>query len=319
MNYALRLFTGLASPAGPEARLLILIFHRVLATADPLFPQEATAETFDWQIATLKRLFNVLPLEQAVSLLQSGALPARAAAITFDDGYRDNVEIALPILKSHGVPATFFIASGFLDVGCMWNDVVIETLRRSPLRTLELRALSMQNLPIETLTQRRHAVNTLIGKLKYLDSQTRVEQAATLAKLGGVEPPRDLMMSSTQVRELFAAGMGIGAHTVSHPILARLKMDAARAEIENGKRALENLIQAPINLFAYPNGKPNEDYNAEHVDLARALGFSAAFSTAWGTASRHSDLFQLPRFTPWDRTPLRFGARLVHNLLRNRR
>lgn len=318
MSCVLRLLTGLASPAGSEARLSVLIFHRVLANPDPLFPQETTAETFDWQIAMLKRVFNVLPLEQAVSLLQSRALPARAAAITFDDGYRDNAEIALPILRSHGVPATFFIASGFLDGGCMWNDVVIETVRRSPLRTLELSALSMQNLPIETLTQKRQAVTTLIGKLKYLDLQTRAEQADVLAKLGGVDPPRDLMMSSAQVRELFAAGMGIGAHTVHHPILARLKIDAARAEIENGKHALENLIQAPINLFAYPNGKPNEDYNAEHVDLAQALGFSAAFSTAWGTASRHSDLFQLPRFTPWDRTPLRFGARLAHNLVRNR-
>lgn len=318
MSYVLRLLTGLASPAGSEARLSVLIFHRVLANPDPLFPQETTAETFDWQIAMLKRVFNVLPLEQAVSLLQSRALPARAAAITFDDGYRDNAEIALPILRSHGVPATFFIASGFLDGGCMWNDVVIETVRRSPLRTLELSALSMQNLPIETLSQKRQAVTTLIGKLKYLDLQTRAEQADVLAKLGGVDPPRDLMMSSTQVRELFAAGMGIGAHTVHHPILARLKIDAARAEIENGKHALENLIQAPIHLFAYPNGKPNEDYNAEHVGLAQALGFRAAFSTAWGTASRHSDLFQLPRFTPWDRTPLRFGARLAHNLVRNR-
>jgi peptidoglycan/xylan/chitin deacetylase (PgdA/CDA1 family) len=109
--------------------------------------------------------------------------------------------------------------------------------------------------------------------------------------------------------------MQVGAHTCTHPILARCADEQALAEIGDSKRALESLLQAPVPPFAYPNGKPGDDYDARHVRMARAAGFAAAVSTAPGAASHASDLFQLPRFSPWDRTALRYGARLVGNLL----
>jgi peptidoglycan/xylan/chitin deacetylase (PgdA/CDA1 family) len=110
--------------------------------------------------------------------------------------------------------------------------------------------------------------------------------------------------------------MTIGAHTVTHPILACTSDSAARHEIVASKRALEEQLGAPVGLFAYPNGKPGRDYSAAHVAMVREAGFDAAFSTAWGVASRTSDPFQLPRFTPWDRAPWRFGVRLAQNLRR---
>jgi peptidoglycan/xylan/chitin deacetylase (PgdA/CDA1 family) len=122
------------------------------------------------------------------------------------------------------------------------------------------------------------------------------------------------MMSSDQVRRLHAAGMTIGAHTVSHPILARLPREQALREIVDGRLRLEQIIGAAVRLFAYPNGKPGTDYHAESVELVRAAGFDAAFSTAWGVATRTSDLLQIPRFTPWDRTPSRFALRMLHNM-----
>jgi peptidoglycan/xylan/chitin deacetylase (PgdA/CDA1 family) len=124
------------------------------------------------------------------------------------------------------------------------------------------------------------------------------------------------MMRSDQVRNLRRAGMQIGAHTVSHPILARLDEAQARDEIETGKGQLEDLLGERVTLFAYPNGKPGEDYRPDNVALVRAAGFRAAFSTAWGSAHRHTDVFQVPRFTPWDRSRLRFGLRMAHNLRR---
>ena len=120
----------LLSPGQRNGRLSILIFHRVLAQVDPLFPEEVDAARFDVICGWLRRWFNVLPLDAAVRRLRDGSLPRRAAAITFDDGYADNHDIALPILKKHGLPSTFFIATGFLDGGCMWNDTVIEAIRR---------------------------------------------------------------------------------------------------------------------------------------------------------------------------------------------
>jgi peptidoglycan/xylan/chitin deacetylase (PgdA/CDA1 family) len=109
------------------------------------------------------------------------------------------------------------------------------------------------------------------------------------------------------------AGMSIGAHTVTHPILANLDDNTARGEILESKVYLERLLREPVNLFAYPNGKPTRDYTATHVDMIQNLGFEAAVSTAAGVAHLGCDLFQIPRFTPWDRTQLRFGLRLARN------
>jgi peptidoglycan/xylan/chitin deacetylase (PgdA/CDA1 family) len=132
-----------------------------------------------------------------------------------------------------------------------------------------------------------------------------------------VEPPMDLMMSSGQVCALREAGMVIGAHTVSHPILARLERAAAASEIGRGKQMLESLLGEPVTLFAYPNGRPGEDFTDEHAVLAREAGFDAAVTTAWGAASAATDRYGLPRFTPWDTGRLRFGLRLIGNLKRH--
>ena len=123
------------------------------------------------------------------------------------------------------------------------------------------------------------------------------------------------MLTSTQLRQLHAAGMGLGAHTVSHPILAAMSERAARNDIANGKRELEQLLQAPVTLFAYPNGKAGRDYGPAHVEIVKSLGFAAAVATDWGVARAGAglDLFQLPRFTPWDRGRLAFLWRLRQN------
>jgi peptidoglycan/xylan/chitin deacetylase (PgdA/CDA1 family) len=110
------------------------------------------------------------------------------------------------------------------------------------------------------------------------------------------------------------SGIGIGAHTVNHPILASIDLATARAEIAQGKQALEEMIGEKVPLFAYPNGKPDADYRAEHVALVKELGFEGAVSTAWGACKGEPDVFQLPRFSPWDRTALRFALRMARNL-----
>ncbi len=308
---------GLLSPGGRRARLSVLIFHRVLPRPDPLFPGEIDTAQFDAICQWVKGWFNVLPLDEAARRLREGDLPARALSITFDDGYADNHDVALPILKKHGLPATFFIATGFLDGGRMWNDTVIEAIRRAALPQLDLRGVCGMDLgthPLRTVEERRAAIDRVIGSIKYMAPAERQAVVDALAVRAETALPHDLMMSSEQVRAMHRAGMQIGGHTVSHPILARLDRRAARDEIEAGKTTLETLTGEPVTLFAYPNGKPVEDYTGEAVELVKETGFDAAVSTAWGAANAATDRFQLPRFTPWDRTKLRFGVRLAANL-----
>ena len=313
----LKSLLGLASPGGDGGRLSTLIFHRVLAEPDPLFPQETDRPRFDLICGWVRHWFNVLPLDEAVVRLKERTLPPRAMAITFDDGYEDNASVALPVLQRHGLPATFFVATGFLDGGRMWNDTVIEAIRRCAKSTLDLRAVPAGGFGIydvATAETKRSAIEDILSKAKYLPPAERQAFSETLARLAGAVLPDDLMMSSRQVRLLADSGMQIGAHTVTHPILAGLGDGEACSEIERSKSCLEELLDRPVTLFAYPNGKPGVDYGPAAVVGARAAGFAAAVSTAWGAAGPDSEVFQLPRFTPWDRSRLRFGTRLLANL-----
>lgn len=313
---ASRALLRLFSPGVLGGRLSILIYHRVLAQQDLVFPDESDAETFDRQIGQLAACFNILPLDDAIQGLRKGKLPPRAACITFDDGYADNTEIALPILQKHGVPATFFVATGFLDGGRMFNDTVIELIRRAPGDTVDLESLGLGKFSIGTVPERRQAISQLLDKLKYLPSESRQSAVEEMSMLIPVDLPRNLMMTSSQVRELHNAGMEIGGHTVSHPILAKMENSAACADIANGKEVLESIIRAPVRFFAYPNGKPGRDYLPDHVRMVEKLGFEAAVSTAHGAARKDSDLYQLPRFTPWDKGPVRFALRMARNMLK---
>jgi len=307
----------LLAPGGKSPRLSILIYHRVLPQSDSLFPAEVDAKTFDRQMAQVAACFNVMPLSEAASGLRHGTLPRRAACITFDDGYADNATVALPILQRYGLCATFFIATGFLDGGRMWNDTVIELVRRAPDVILDLSEIGLGQLAIATLGQRQQAITSLLNRLKYLPPEVRQSQVEQLSARIPVALPDDLMMSSDQVRRLHQAGMEIGGHTVSHPILARMDSAAARREIVQGKEVLEQMIGAPVRSFAYPNGKPGQDYHDLHVQIVKEAGFEVAVSTAWGAARRESDRYQLPRFTPWDRNATRFTLRMAQNLMRN--
>jgi peptidoglycan/xylan/chitin deacetylase (PgdA/CDA1 family) len=303
------------SPAGPKAKLSILIFHRVLPQADPLFPGEATVESFDAQLRLLKSIFNVLPLPEAIARLKDGSLPSRAAAISFDDGYADNYTHALPILQQHGLHATFFIATAYLNGGRMFNDTVIESVRRSPLSQLDLSELGLGIHAIDSDAAKAHAIGQLLPKVKYLPLDQREVTAANIAlRAKSASLPDDLMMSTAQLTNLHAAGMEIGGHTQHHPILAKLSHAEAKAEIAAGKTWLEATLGERVRLFAYPNGKPGVDYLPEQASLARELGFDAAVSTQHGVSTVASDMYQLARFTPWDTRLNAYALRLLQNL-----
>lgn len=302
-----------------QADLTILIYHRVLEQPDPLLPEQMHAALFARQLAWLTRWFTVLAPSMAIRRLVENSLPRRAACITFDDGYADNADVALPILQRFGLKAGFFISSGYLDGGRMWNDSIIDAMRAAPHGQLDLSGHGLESLgslPLTSLAERRHAIALLLGKLKYLPFGQRQQIADTLyLKLAnksarGCTAP---MMSSAQLQTLHRAGMDIGAHTVSHPILAALSQQAARAEMANGKRHLETLLQAPVTLFAYPNGKHQQDYGQQHADIAASLGFVAALATDHGVACPGCDLFHLPRFTPWRPGQLGFLWQLHNN------
>jgi peptidoglycan/xylan/chitin deacetylase (PgdA/CDA1 family) len=274
---------------------------------------------FTRHLELITSIFNILPLDEAVQKLRTRGLPPRPACITFDDGYADNAEIALPLLRKFGVTATFFISTGFLDGRIMWNDMVIESVRQAIGDTLDLSSIELGAFSISTKPARRATVKALLSALKYLEASERADRCAAIVQIARATLPPDIMLRSADVKALHEAGMGIGAHTVNHPILSRLPPGLAEREISEGREKLQEITGSSISLFAYPNGKPDVDYDRRHVAIVRKLGFDAAVSTGWGVASATTDPFQLPRFTPWDKTPSGFTIRLLRNLVTRER
>lgn len=312
---ALRLAAGVlprvCNPSG-QPRLSILIYHRVVPERDPMRPGEPTQAEFDWQMRLLAEQFTPLSLEEAARRLVDGSLPRRAVCVTFDDGYADNEQLALPVLARYGIPATVFVSTGYLNGGRMFNDTVIEALRNWREPVAALAELGLRDYPLATTADRREAAGDILTRIKHRDPAERQAIVDAIAN-GARGLPDDLMMSDDQVRALAAAGVSVGAHTVSHPILAAVAPETAQREIRDSKAQLESLLQREIAVFAYPNGLPERDYGAEHRAMVQEAGFDVAVSTHWGVATPDSDILQLPRFTPWDRVPLRFGVRLLLN------
>lgn len=257
----------------------------------------------------------MLPLSEAVERLKAGTLPARAACITFDDGYADNATNALPILQKHGLTATFFIATGYLNGGRMFNDTVIEVIRHARSDMLDLSKLGLGQHDVSTELAKADAIRKILPVLKYLPQNERDAADAILSELPLSDAlPGNLMLTTAQLKSLHRAGMEIGGHTSRHPILAKLDAGAAKQEILAGKQYLEDVLGVPVRLFAYPNGKPGVDFLPEQAAMVRELGFIAAVSTQRGAASQSADPYQLPRFAPWRVKSAWFVPELLNNL-----
>jgi len=292
-------------------KLSILAYHRVLPEPDPMRPGEVDAQVFERHMKYVSLMFRVVSLPSAVQDLREGRVKRGAVAITFDDGYADNASVALPILKRLGLTATFFVASGYLNGGRMWNDTVTEAVYRHSHNDLDLSDMGLTVYATGTVNEKSAAAQAILTSLKYLPQNVRDSIARTIAARVANELPDNLMMTEAQVRELSDNDMTVGGHTVSHPILSMIDDDAAFREIDENQKVLQEITARPVDLFAYPNGKANVDYTDRHVEILKSLEFKAAVSTEWGTVSKSSDPYQMPRFTPWDRFTGKYMLRLL--------
>lgn len=298
---------SLLMPGGLWGRHQVLLFHRVLDSPDTMLPDEWDVASFDELVKRLGKVFNVLPLNDAIDLAQRRKLPSASISITFDDGYADNFTYALPILEKHGVSATFFIASGYLNGGRMWNDTLIETARRLPSGDFEYPLCGGGTVEIRGDDDRREIAYRAIRDCKHLPASERAHQVEIFSRLQSDPLPDDLMMNTQQLLEMADSEFAeIGAHTRSHPILANCNDDIAREEITHSVEDLAQVLGFKPRLFAYPNGKRGRDYLPSQARIVQEVGLKAAVATDWGVLKSDTDLYQIPRFTPWSRNTNRF-------------
>ena len=302
-----RILTSLTSPGGNGGKLQIFIFHRVLDELTPFSMGEPDKKRFEELIRLLSYTFNIIPLAEAIERISTNSLPKRAACITFDDGYLDNYTNAYPILKKYNIPATIFIATSYIGRGIMWNDIVIEAIR-SYSGILNLAGLDIINQECFSDEQRKQIIQYIIPKIKHLPQSIREEYVCEIESFTGYTRV-GLMMNKDEIIDLHQNNITIGAHTQTHPILVNLSEKQSENEIAGSKEELELILGENVELFAYPNGKPDVDYTNRDVEIVKNLGFKAAVSTRLSIAAKSDSIYELPRFTPWDNSITKFMLR----------
>jgi peptidoglycan/xylan/chitin deacetylase (PgdA/CDA1 family) len=260
--------------------VLALTYHRIAAGECELLDPgvwSATPETFDAQARWLARNVEVIGGDEIDDALRRRG---RQVLLTFDDGYRDNVELALPILRAHGLTATFFLTSGFLDgsVGAWWDEIAwIGRRAGAAPATTHHRILGFKGLSVAE-------------RDTYLD---RLADETGAGRRPAAEAARD-WMTWEQARDLRDAGMTIGAHTITHPLFDGLPAERQRAEIGGSVRRIEERIGSRVRLFAYPDGR-SAFMDSGLPGALREAGIRHAFRNEGGIARAPGDLFRLPR------------------------
>jgi len=226
-------------------------------------------------------------------------IPANAVALTFDDGYRDNYEVAFPILQKYGVPATIFLTTSFIDQKDVpWNDKVTFALKHTHLKTLTFKYRDEEFCyPLGDIADRLNARDKILWLLRHVAHEDKLRLVYEITRSLSVTDFDYLwksMLTWDQVREMHQRGIGLGAHTITHPILTRLPLDKAQHEIEGSKRAIEAAIGAPIQLFAYPAGT-RADVSHAIKEVVRRSGFQGAVTTIFGFNSPETDPYALRR------------------------
>lgn len=268
----------------PE-NLTVIVHHRICDPDHPLFfgmksNVSATPEEFGKQLDFLSKHYNVVSLEEVRAWIRGGqTLPPRAVLITFDDGYRDNLTMAMPQLTRRSMPAAIFIATGYLgDCRAFYWDSVAEVFKKSKVATAEIPLLGLQKL--EYLIEKESVAQRWVEATKLLPTN-RLEGllrslATALESAPPIKPPSGTHLDWSDISELKQRGIAVGAHTVTHPILSRVPLSQARREIAASKAALEKYLGSSVYAFAYPNGR-KIDFENSHADLLKQLDFDLGF------------------------------------------
>jgi peptidoglycan/xylan/chitin deacetylase (PgdA/CDA1 family) len=278
---------------GRRPCLLVLTYHRIGTPAEaPYYAPiwAASPGAFREQVARLRDTYRVVTLEEAVALAGTGfRVTEPTALVTFDDGYRDNFDVALPILTELGVPAAFFLPTAFFQEPRLpWWDFVAYAVNRATVPVLRLERPEAIEIDLEH-TPRAEAVARVVRACldHHVDTGDERGFRAHLEDRAGVGVDdaalgRALFMTWDQARALAATpGMAVGSHAHSHRTLARLSEDEQRAELNESRRVLEREVGREVVALAYPYGWPGA-FDAATERLAREAGYRLALTGVEG-------------------------------------
>ena len=256
----------------------LLLYHRVATLANDPWKMAVTTAHFAEQMHVLQTAFHPCSLADMVDAVAHDAIRPRTVSVTFDDGYRDTLYEAKPMLERYGVPATVFVVTGYIESGRdFWWDVMER----------QCRTLAVGD-EFDALCRSHHAELQPLG---HDERQTFLDQKQ--AEIGHAPPATVETMTMAELESLAASSLiEVGAHTVTHPLLTTLSAVEQLDEMRASKRYLEDVLGHPVRAFSYPFGS----YEPTSVASARTAGFSCACTSARRPVTAGTDAFELPRF-----------------------
>lgn len=277
-------------------KIPILCYHRFASTqwADGAL----SPELFDAHLRYLKKHFTPVSFRDVPSILSGRLCVKNPLILTVDDGYRDFVEAAVPLLRKHAIPATLFVTTRFID-GEIWlaPDIINYVIFRTSKMKADILG-SRPEVPLQTLEDKRRACDKLLSFCKRLDEENKADVLSELADKLDVKvppcPPSEFQpVSWKQLKELDGL-IEIGSHTLTHPILSRVATDRAEIEIVESKKHIERNLDREVTAFAYPNGT-HGDYAAREKEILRESGYRYAVTCNVGFNAFDADLLELNR------------------------
>jgi len=312
------------------ANSALLLYHRVAEDAWDPFRLCVSPVRFEEQLACLKETAEVLPIETFVRRQREGSLAAGSVALTFDDGYLDFAETALPLLEAFEIPAVLYCVSGGLGEPLWWDrlhDSLCSCLdSEHPPERIDLASDAGQVSVVVRGLDPASAFDRLYPHFQSLPPAARSEQLEALGRTTGLDPggvgdaaaPSRRLLSAEEIARLAAHPLvTIGAHTVSHSSLAGLAPAAQFAEIDASMRTLREIAGQRIATFSYPYGLRGRDYTAETISAAARAGLDHALAADQDVVSTRSDPMALPRLWVHDRDGETFRKGLQNWLGRN--
>jgi peptidoglycan/xylan/chitin deacetylase (PgdA/CDA1 family) len=297
---------------------IILNYHRVLSPAahNEAVPAGMVVrpQTFTKHLRYLKRRYRVVSMEQLIESRERNEPTGRPlCAITFDDGWRDNYDEALPLLRRYGLPATLFISTGFMGNGqTPWFYRVGHVLHAlaavSDDRCAALRSNAHLNLPAALVDwlagstlQRQRDIEDVIEGMKTLpgaELESVVERLRLLLASAGqnVNGNDAAMLNWAQLREMASSSVEIGSHGLTHMILTQIPLETVKSELQESKSCIEEQLRQSVGGFSYPNG----DYSEEIEALVRASGYRYACTTRPGYVEPRDNPYRLKRIPVHD-------------------
>jgi peptidoglycan/xylan/chitin deacetylase (PgdA/CDA1 family) len=282
---------------------IILFYHRFKEGRRESLPPRMEIGSFEKQMRYVRKWYRIISLDELVDTLEEeGEFRFPSLVITIDDGFRDNYDLAFPVLRRSGVPSTVYLTSALIGTGeAPWIDEIGYALWSSRRNEFRLAGLFGDRvICISSERQKHEAWHAIYENMLYLPHEKKVELVEEVIdelRMGEVNSGTDkgrVMLDWAEAKKMSENGVSLGAHTLSHPTLSMMSFDNARFEIEESKRIIEDKCGCAVEHFAIPNGR-DEDFSEELREWCKKGQFRSVVTTNFGAVKEGSDPYALPR------------------------